>query len=219
MEKESSASVGPSSPLQHEKETERVNNELREKIDSFLFEVDRSVRYHESRVRHYERWHRTTAACGLLFGSAAIYAILKLDGDMAIIAAAIVTSMSVIDLVAGTTEKAALHRDLSRRFIQLNRKIIRCLHPTRADLAKWQARKLAIEMDEPPVMRALDALIYGEVVKARGLDLEYVPIVPACKRFFCQFIRFSSLDIVRPIDIRRASESIPGGVAGGISAA
>jgi len=69
-----------------------------------LFAVRRSVCYHMRRCRWYESWHSVTNALGVIFGSATIFSILSnLHILFPIVAAAVFTIASAIDLVIGTT--------------------------------------------------------------------------------------------------------------------
>jgi len=86
----------------------------------------------------------------------------KVDTSLAIVAAALVSTMSVIDLVVGFSESANLHRDLRRRFVELEQDIIADHDDAR--LGELQRRRLEIEKDEPPVRRALATLVQNEQV-------------------------------------------------------
>jgi hypothetical protein len=82
-----------------------------------LFDVRRSVRYHTRRRMFFDRWNLATNALSVIFGSATIYGVLSAGGkELALASAALVTVMSSLNLVIGTTRMARLHEDLARRF-------------------------------------------------------------------------------------------------------
>ena len=68
-----------------------------------------------------------------------------------------------------------------------------------ARLAEFAARRLAIEADEPPVLRVLDALCHNELVTALGLDDAERAAVTPLQRWLAPLVD------VRPDRLRRAA--------------
>ncbi len=146
---------------------------LEERWKDLFFGVQRSVRYHNARRGFYDRLHVIASSAGVIFGSAAFVSSLEEIGAhvaVAPIAAAIVTVFATIDLVTGTTKKARLHEDLSRRFIGLEQSMVAVDNPSESDLRKLTIERLAIERDEPPPYRVLDLACHNELARAWGYD-------------------------------------------------
>lgn len=138
-------------------------DDLSEDMWELLVGVRVCIRYHDRRRHFFVTAHRFTAATGAIFGTAAMAALFgKVDQSLGLAAAALVTSMSVIDLVIGFSESANLHRDLRRRFVELEQAIIADHDDAR--LGELQRRRLEIEKDEPPVRRALATLVQNEQI-------------------------------------------------------
>lgn len=142
------------------------------------FDVRRSVRYHHRRRSVYETFNLFSTASALVLGSGAFYAMFA-DHDTRIlgILGAIVTVVSTIDIVVSSSAKSRLHADLARQFIALEREIVLVGDYDEAKLRDFTARRLQIELDEPPVLRVLDALCHNELCRATNADkLDYVRI-------------------------------------------
>lgn len=142
-----------------------------EKTWPLFFGVQRSVRYHDRRLRFYELLHKQTTAFSLVLGSATIAGILgSFPGgkQTALICAGIVTVLSAFDLIMGFSAKAGLHANLRRRFIQLESDMIAA--PNDDQMTTHTMARLTIESDEPPAMRVLDSLCHNELIRAHGID-------------------------------------------------
>lgn len=139
-----------------------------------LFSVRRSVRYHLRRRSFFEAWNTITNALAVIFGSAAIGGGLK-EGyaPLAVVSGALVTFFSSINLVVGTVRKARVHEDLSRRFISLERDLIQAGEYDGLALSAFSARRLEIELDEPPILKVLDSVCHNELLRAMGYGDEH----------------------------------------------
>lgn len=155
---------------------------IQQQWDSLLFDVRRSVRYHERRRNFYETWNLTTSALSLLFGSAAIYLVLKDHETLTVIAAAVVAVASTVDLVVNTSRMAHLHSDLCRRFIELEKTMVLHANRTTDDYNRIWAARLDIEKDEPPIKRIVDIICHNELVFAGGYDESCYQPIPLYKR-------------------------------------
>lgn len=134
-----------------------------------LWAAQRSQRYHSRRSMFFDRWNKATALVGVVGGSSVVASLGNLfPPHVALFAAAIVTVMSGVDLVAGTAEMARKHNDLRKRFCELESKILSEPAPSDNSIVKWKAERLAIESDEPPIYVALDVLCYNELARSYG---------------------------------------------------
>ena len=90
-----------------------------------LFDIGRSVRYHNRRRAFFDRIDRLANMLSVIFGSTAVYGVLAQDHQaLALTAAALVTVLSAINLVVGSSQKARAHADFARRFIELEKRMI-----------------------------------------------------------------------------------------------
>lgn len=138
---------------------------INKEMDAMLFGIRRSVRYHERRKRFYELWSTTTTTLALLFGSATFFSMINDRKELQTLAAALVTLTASLDLVIGFSRKACLHEELKKRFISLEMKAA-----AGATINDLQMERLAIEAEEPPVMKALNVICHNELMIADGFD-------------------------------------------------
>jgi hypothetical protein len=179
-----------------------MEDALSQSWSDLLFAVRRSIRYHSRRRMFFDRLHTITSAVGVIFGSATILAVLTEAGHpYAVLAAAVVTIFSALDLVIGTDRSARLHQDLARQFINLEKRMLSlAADPTAQDLKYCTGERLDIESDEPPVLRVLDVLCHNELCRAMGRERAHMAKVAWYQRLFAQLID------VRPDSLRLNSE-------------
>ena len=134
-----------------------------------LFDVRRSVRYHNRRRAFFERLHQITAGLTILLAGSVLFELAR-PGETAwwMVALAVIAALlSTWDIVVGYAVKATLHRDLKQKYGALEISILSGLD----DAETWQSyqlERLRIEQDEPPVFRALDILCHNELLAAEG---------------------------------------------------
>jgi len=166
-----------------------ADNSLIAERHGLLFDVRRSVRYHNRRRAFYDRLSIFNSWIGVVFGSATVMALLAdLGQQWAAVAAAVISLVAAFDLVIGTAKQARLHSDLARRFIVLEKKILAKQSPSAEDLASFTQDRLDIEMEEPPILRVLDALCYREQMRSMDYSKEQLPPpVGFFQRLFAQW--------------------------------
>ena len=135
---------------------------------ALLFDVRRSVRYHNRRRAFFDRTSMLNTAVSLVFGSAAAASVLGDRTWLAVASGFFVTLCSSIDLVVGSAQKARLHFDLARRFIELEKQLLAVSKDDHSAICALEQVRLTIESDEPPVYRALDLLCRNEQIAAEG---------------------------------------------------
>ncbi len=169
--------------------TKRGPEQFDDEWRNLLFGVRRSIRYNARRRRFFDFLRQFTSAIGVIFGSATFFTLLnKTDPFYPAVAAALVTVFSTIDLVIGTAMKARLHDDLCRRFIELERQMELATRPIDApSLAKFTARRLEIEADEPPVHRILDMMCHNELARAMGYERSHLAYIRFYQRWLAHF--------------------------------
>lgn len=143
---------------------------------ALLFDVRRSVRYHDRRRGFFDRLHRLTNVLTILMAGSVLYDLGK-TGETAgwlVALSALAALLAALDMVVGYSAWATRHHDLKNRFCALEIDLLS------GDLAPgtWQAyavRRLQIERDEPPVYRALDLLCHNEMLIAEGITPKAKP--------------------------------------------
>ena len=149
-----------------------------------LFAVQRAIKYHARRQGFYDFWNNLTNAASILLGAATVAALahqLPLAEVLSILFPVVITIVSTLNLVWGTTRRARVHNDLHRRFAELERKMV-CMKEIDAQVCRSaRGERVAIEADEPPTMFVVKVLCHNEVVRANGAG-EYfkVPLWQRC---------------------------------------
>jgi hypothetical protein len=154
--------------------------------------VQRSIRYHARRQRFFEFWNSLTNAAGIILGAATVVALtgkwLPWPEVLRVVFPVVITILSTLNLVWGTTRRAREHNDLYRRFVALEARVRGATSIDETMVRSLRAERLAIEADEPPTMFALDVLCHNEVVRAVGADDYYE--VGFWYRWTAQFLAF-----------------------------
>lgn len=135
-----------------------------------LFDVRRSVRYHDRRRAFFERLHQVTGGLTVLLAGSVLFDLARPGETPAWLAtlAVVAALLSAWDIVVGYAAKAGLHRELRQRFGALEMTMLAGDATSDTWDAHRQAR-LSIEQDEPPIYRALDALCHNELLRAEGI--------------------------------------------------
>ncbi len=147
-----------------------IANELDHQQFGLLFDIRRSIRYHDRRRNFFEVLHRITALLTILMAGSVLFDIGK-DGETAwwlITMGVIAALIAATDMVINYASLADLHRNLKSRFCELEKAML----AGDTSKEKWKAHqleRLTIEQDEPPVFRALDILCRNEVAIAHNL--------------------------------------------------
>lgn len=167
---------------------------------SLMFDIRRSVRYHNRRRSFFDRWGIITNAMSVIFGSATIYAVFQDNGLklLAVISAALVTLFSTVDLVVGTNKMGRLHSDLTRRFNELEREMTQAGDFNEAQLRTFISKRLEIEADEPPILRVLDSICHNELMRAMGHEKSELLKIGWLQRLLSQFFDFCEHEIHAP---------------------
>ena len=160
---------------------------MNDPLHDLMFGVRRSVRYHVRRRMFFDRLNLSASAISVIFGSAAMAAMIGGLGQGWVTAAAgIVTIISTINLVVGSSRMARLHSDLARRFIELEKKITVMGASADDAVRELCAARLDIEAEEPPILRVLDTLCHNELMTAMGYPPSQLIGVAWHQRLFAQ---------------------------------
>ncbi|MGH1593453.1 hypothetical protein ACRBEJ_05375 [Yersinia proxima] len=173
--------------------------------EGLLFDVRRSVRYHNRRRAWFDRLDQTTNVLSLIFGSAAIYGVLsQANTNLAVLSAAIVTVFSAINLVVGSSQRARAHFDFSRKYFELEQKMILVSDVSKESLQAITAERLSIEKDEPPVLRVLDSICYNEQILSMDYPIDQMVVVGFWQRLLSPVMDFHASKLRRVKDMNHA---------------
>lgn len=155
-----------------------------------LFDLRRSVRYHDRRRAWFELLHRMAGLSALFLCAAVLFSAAgAAPAPPWLVALAIAAGLVGVDVLAGFANSAARHQSLRARFIMLEAALL-------ADpAANHHIARLHIEADEPPIYRALDLLCHNEQMRADGHqpDSEHWASVPLYQRLTCHLFRWPDL--------------------------
>ena len=142
-------------------------------FDDLLFDVRRSVRYHNRRRSFYDRFHKSNTVLGLIGGSAVVATLLADRGPdfLPLVFGAVVAISSALDLVIGSAGQARRHHDFARRYFNLEKEMV-AAEPRndRKKISAWTQARLEIEAEEPPVMHVLNVICHNELCRALGYN-------------------------------------------------
>lgn len=118
--------------------------------------VRMSARYHSLCERWYRKLNKVTLFVNLFSGSAVVGTVLTRNQPLAIASGLAVTLVTALDITFGTAEKAALHRDLYRRYLLLDAAIAKDGLDEKSIIEKTRE----IELDEPPIIEVFRIYAY-----------------------------------------------------------
>ena len=157
-------------------------------LHDLVFSVQRSIRYHNHRRRFFDRFDRSAKVLSLVTGSAAFAAAVSTHHTFTVAFSALVAIISAINLVVGPSQAARMHRELAKRFAELERGIRLSKAMDSDTLNMLVADRLLIESDEPPVLRVLDTICHNELCRALGYDECEFCLVGPVQSLFANFL-------------------------------
>ena len=142
-----------------------------------LFSVRRSRRYHMHRQAFFGRFNSTFTFLTTLSGSATFASVLAESALWSAWFAAVTAIVAAMSFAGQTSTRHALHGDLARGFTALERDMMRAGEQIDVtELNEFTARRLEIEMKEPPLLRVLNIMCHNEEIMARGLSAKPLPV-------------------------------------------
>lgn len=136
-----------------------------------LFDVRRSIRYHDRRRAFYEQLHHFTSLLTILMAGSVFFDLAK-SGETATwlqCLSVIAALFAAMDMVIGYSKRAALHGNLRERFAMLEIDMVDG-DTAPATWSKYQRERLIIEKDEPPIYKVLDNLCRNDLLEAEGFN-------------------------------------------------
>lgn len=129
-----------------------------------VMNIAMSARYHQLAEKWYSRLNEFGTFLSLLAGSAVFAGLLRENEVVTTVAAALVTIFSGVNLVVGTARKATAHRELYRRFCDLEAKA------SQTNDEELAAETKKIERDEGPILPGLQWAAYHQNLLRWGQD-------------------------------------------------
>lgn len=136
---------------------------------ALLFDVRRSIRYHDRRRAFYEQLHHLTSLLTILMAGSVLFDLAKKGetADWLIWVSVAAALLAAVDMVIGYSKHASLHASLRERFANLEIDMVS--GPADGDCwLVYQKERLLIEKDEPAIYRVLDGLCRNELLVAEG---------------------------------------------------
>ena len=141
-------------------------------LELLRFDIERSARYHERRQASLEFRHNFTLVLTVVLGSASAAAFLA-KTDWSYIPALILTILTTIDLVMGTTGQIRAHANLRQKFLLLR---VECMGGCADDeIDELERKKALIDAEEPPVHETVNVEAHNDTARAHDVMLYKIP--------------------------------------------
>ena len=151
------------------------------------FTVKKSIRYHDYKRAFYRAVVSWIHFLGIVAGSSAL-ATLTTDLAWKSVFPAALVVLSAAGLVARVGEKQALHTDLYKRWVRLEQQYLKGV----MTLDQLEIASLKIEIDEPPLYKALNRHCHNEVLLQEDQANKILPL-DRRHRLFKSLWRFHEL--------------------------
>jgi len=135
-----------------------------------LWNTQLGIRYHMHLQNFYTRLGKFITAFTLLMSSAAFAVIYQSNAELSKWLMCIAAMLQVAELVIDTKSKATLHASLRQRYLQLELALSGKAYILEEDEQAFKQQRIAIEVDEPPVIRALTDKCHNELSAVYGMN-------------------------------------------------
>jgi hypothetical protein len=143
---------------------------MADSLADIRFDCLRNAIYHSSRRAFFDFLNRCLSFVVVASGAAAV-ADFSTGVGLAPKTFAFIAAMSgLAQLVFDFSGRARTHEFLQRRFYELAAEISDAKNPNEEKLASWRAVLNRLYAEEPPPMRAVDAMAYNAAVDALDRD-------------------------------------------------
>jgi hypothetical protein len=145
-------------------------DEPTEDFDDAIFALKhkalRNALYHVARRRWLDGWSRVFNLIIILGGTGTAADLTRGHSEAALWLGGTIALVGALQLVFDFTGRARLHEILQRRYYSLMADVEYELNPTKQKCANWGAEITRAAADEPPTMRALDAIADNQATAA-----------------------------------------------------
>ena len=144
-------------------------DDISARLHHLTFGVRRSRRYHLYRQRFFARLDFVAGLLTALSGSVTMASVLAKWGLVSAALAGATALCGAISLAGQTTLRASIHNELAQGFTALERDLALVgEHISEAQLRAFLARRLEIELKEPPTYGVLDSMCHNEEIVSGG---------------------------------------------------
>jgi hypothetical protein len=143
-------------------------DDLQKKIADLKFEALRNAIYHTARRGVMDTLNRIFSFLVIVSGAAAVGDLGQKFGVTPQWLAFVAAMAGTTQLVADFGVVARNHEFLQRQFYELIAEIAAVAEPNASQVAAWEAKLNRIYGEEPPPMRALDAIAYNAACESLG---------------------------------------------------
>ena len=153
-------------------------DEAQHQFEKLMFSVRRSRRYHLYRQRFFNRLDFWSGFLTTLM-TTSVFVLGITEKQLPLLIVAGLTALAKLLGFAGqTTKRAVLHSGLAVDFTALERDMVLAEEGgiTSKKLRGFMARRLDIEIREPPPIRTLDTIAHNDEIKAGGYGEGYEPL-------------------------------------------
>nr|WP_278520108.1 hypothetical protein [Brucella anthropi] len=142
------------------------DDEIAEAIFGLRHMALRNALYHTARYRFLDGVNRWFNFMVILGGTGTAAEIAKSNTGAATILGGGIAAIGALQLVFDYAGRAHRHEGLQRRYYEMLADIDCAARPGGDDCARWRADVSRIAADEPPTMRALDAIADNQATSA-----------------------------------------------------
>ena len=133
-----------------------------DRVAAIRFDALRNAMYHSARKGFLDGLNRVLSFVIVAAGTTAVGDLgTKFGLGSAQIYAAVAALAGALQLVFDFGIKARTHEFLQRQYYELLARISETRNPNENEVAKWEADLQRLYSEEPPPMRALDAIAYN----------------------------------------------------------
>lgn len=135
-----------------------------------LWNTQLGVRYHMHMQNSYARFGKFVTAFSLVMSSAAFATIYQSNIEIAKWLSCAVALAQTLELVIDSKAKTTLHASLRQKYLQLELDLSGRDFIYDYEEKSFKAKRIAIEVEEPPVIKALMNLTENELANVYGLS-------------------------------------------------
>lgn len=167
------------------------NPTLVDELHELSFGVKRSVRYHAKRSSFFYKLNQLNSLATIVLASAVMSSMMEgvkvYDVSLSMMIGFVAFVLASIVIVFDATGQAQKHHDLSRRFIELEKAMLKA-NPNQDDYVAWTKERLSIEAEDPHTLKVLDVICHNELVRAGEYGDEQMAHIGICQRLVAQFM-------------------------------
>ena len=174
-------------PLLQRGSTMTDNTDLNTRLHEARYLAKLGFLYQRKRERFFDLADKITKALTVLLGASLLAAFIK---EYVPIIGAIVSSIGLLSLVFGYTDKKQKHKELADSYAELQSRIESTCHRCNIEMvASWLQELQKLNSKEPPTLGTLVVICQNEIAIAEGHLGSVVP-VSWYKQFFANWRDF-----------------------------